>query len=198
MDLSRRATLETGLGALTAITLAGCLDDSSTGDPDPEPEDDDPAGDSDSEPDDDHQDDYPEGTADANGTETGATDEHGYETYAIGGQEIPMAPTADVYDWYTNDEELVIVDARTPRSYERRHIEGAVSSPAPNGLETDDPLADVATDTRIVAYCTCPRQVSGLRAATLIENGYTDVYLLKEGLYDWIDHGHPVVGTTVE
>lgn len=212
MNLSRRTALETGLGALTAVAVAGCLDDSSVDEASsPSADDTSPnetptnrgdsgsvANDSHTGDDRDHTDDYPEGFDEPNGTETGTVDETGYETYAVGGEAVPMAPTADVYDWYASDEELVLVDARSTWAYERRHIEGAVSSPAPDGLETDDPLADVPTDARIVAYCTCPRKASGHRAATLIENGYTDVYLLKDGLYDWVDHGHPVVGTTVE
>lgn len=200
MDLSRRTALEAGLGALTTVALAGCIDDSTADDSSTtdRASNGDAEGDTDPEGDRDHSDDYPDDFDEPDGTETGATDENGYETYAVGGHEVPMAPTADVYDWYTGDRELVVADARSERAYERGHIEGAVSSPAPDGLETDDPLEDVPTDTRLVTYCTCPRRLSGHRAATLMDEGYTDAYLLKDGLQDWVEQGYPVAGTAVD
>ena len=224
MDLSRRTALEAGLGALATVSVAGCVDDTaddgtsddtSTDDDSPTDDsaapgdesanrsaDDDTETDSDVENDtvteDDHSDDYPEDFDEPNGNETGTTGETGYETYAVGGEGIPMAPTADVYEWYANDEELLLVDARSKWGYQRRHIEGAVWSPSPDGRDADDPLEDVATDRRIVTYCTCPRTLSGHRAAALVEEGYTDVYLLRDGLQDWVEQGHPIAGTNVE
>ena len=191
MTLSRRTALEAGLGALTAVAVAGCLDENGTREDESES---DPN--NDSVPDLDDPDEYPGEIDESDGSETGTTDEHGYETYATNGQEIPMAPTSDVYEWYTDDE-LVIVDARSAEDYEEVHVRGAVSSPAYGEPATDDPLAGVETDTRIVTYCTCPRTLSGHRAAELRDEGYTDVYLLADGLQDWAEKGHPIDGTAV-
>lgn len=214
MDHSRRTVLEAGLGALAMVSVAGCIDDSADAGGDDETSTDaasptgdtsadqsvdgDAENDSDDGDDHDHSDDYPEDFDEPNGTETGTTDETGYETYDVGGEEIPMAPTDDVYEWSVSDEDLLLVDARSEWGYERRHIQGAVWSPAPDGRETDDPLADVSRDTRIVTYCTCPRTLSGHRAATLVKEGYTDVYLLKNGLQEWVEQGYPIAGTNVE
>lgn len=212
MNLSRRAVLEAG-GVLSVAALAGCIDDSSADESgtsdrganagprsaprnesvpenasDPEP---------DSAPEFEDPDEYPDEVEAANGSETGLTDEEGYETYAVDGHEIPMAPTDDVHDWYTSDEEPVIVDARSAASYEEVHVRGAVSSPVAGDPATSDPLAGVSRDARIVTYCTCPRHLSGYRAAALAEEGYTDVYLLKAGLQDWAEQGYPLAGTAV-
>lgn len=182
MDLSRRTALEAGVGALTMATLAGCLDDSS---------------DDSSSPDYNYTEDYPEGVDESDGNVTGRTGENGYEMYETQGQEIPMAPTDDVYDWYMDDGKLVVADARKEWQYEERHIRGAVSSPAPYGQESDDPLADLASDAWIVTYCTCPKTLSGYRAAALKADGYTNVYILKDGLQDWDEKGYPLAGTEV-
>ncbi|ELY62099.1 rhodanese-like domain-containing protein [Natronolimnohabitans innermongolicus] len=128
--------------------------------------------------------------------ESGSSEGEGeYETYTVGEIDVPLAPTTDVADWYENDNDLIIVDARSRTAYDQLHIDGAVSSPAPDGRSTDDPLADVATDTRIVTYCPCPYVLAGQRAASLIEDGYTEVYALKEGVQEWIDRDYPIDGT---
>ncbi|MDQ2048948.1 rhodanese-like domain-containing protein [Natronolimnohabitans sp. A-GB9] len=133
----------------------------------------------------------------ADETDSDGTGEDGYETYDVNGTAVPLAPTDDVFEWYEDDDELIVVDARSETAYERVHIRGAVVSPAPDGRETDDPLDDVPTDARIVTYCPCPHTLAGHRAASLIEDGYTEVYALKEGLQEWIDRGHPIEGTDV-
>ncbi|MCU4925471.1 rhodanese-like domain-containing protein [Halobacteria archaeon AArc-dxtr1] len=145
-----------------------------------------------------HPDEYPEGIDESDGDETGDTDENGYETYSVWGTEVPLAPTEDVFQWYEDDEELVVVDTRSEDAYEELRIPGALLSPAPEGVDVDDPLEDVANDARIVTYCVCPHTLAGNRAADLIEDGYTDVYALKEGLQEWVDRGYPVEGTDVE
>ena len=212
MTLSRRTALEAGLGALTAVAVGGCLDESgaesddgeSTGNGNASDDDrslTDSSSENDSEddsvPEMDDPDEYPGDIDESDGSETGTTDERGYETYAANGHEIPMAPTSDVYEWYTDDEELVIIDARSAEAYEEVHVRGAVSSPVRGEPATEEPLAGVEPDTRIVTYCTCPRTLSGHRAAELREAGYTDVYLLADGLQDWAEKGHPIDGTAV-
>jgi len=152
----------------------------------------------DSEVDVEEPDEYPDDVENTPGEETGKTDRNGYDMYAVGGTEVPLAPIDDVYEWYQNDDDLVMGDARTSRRvYEEVRIAGAVFSPAPDGLPEDDPLDALAEDTRIVTYCPCPHTLSTNRAASLIENGYTDVYALKEGIREWVDRGYPLEGTEV-
>jgi rhodanese-related sulfurtransferase len=132
----------------------------------------------------------------AEGTDTGTEDENGYELYRTEGQEVPLAPTDDAYEWYVNDN-VVVADARPKAAYEKVHIVDAYWSPARDGQETEDPLEQLSKDTRILTYCACPHHLSGLRAASLIEDGYTEVYALDKGIQDWVEKGYPVEGTEV-
>lgn len=136
------------------------------------------------------------GGATALGTVAGCLGgDDGYETTNTNGVEVPLAPIDDVYEWYENDE-ANFADARGRNQYERGHIAGAVFSPAPDGAE-DDPAEEWSTDTQIVTYCGCPHHLSSMRAASLIDDGYEEVYALDEGFQAWIDNGYPLEGSAV-
>ncbi|AEH36095.1 rhodanese-like domain-containing protein [Halopiger xanaduensis] len=122
-------------------------------------------------------------------------DTDSYETATFDGVEVPLAPIEDVYYWYRRQEARV-ADARGSDQYEQAHIAGAPLSSAPDGV-SNDPIADWPTDDRIVTYCGCPHHLSGLRAASLIDNGYEEVYAIDEGFQAWIDNGYPLEGSEV-
>ncbi|WP_265109470.1 rhodanese-like domain-containing protein [Halosolutus halophilus] len=122
-------------------------------------------------------------------------DTSSYRTQTFNGVAVPLAPIDDVFYWYQRQEARV-ADARGSAQYERAHIVGAPLSPAPDG-ESDDPIEDWATDERIVTYCGCPHHLSGLRAASLIDDGYEEVYALDEGFGAWIERGYPLAGSEV-
>lgn len=131
---------------------------------------------------------YPEAARDASDAE-----DDGYDTYYVNGEEVPFVPTPEVYEWYGSDKELLLVDSRSKEAYEKRRIEGAVWSPS-----GEDPLEGVSPDTRIVTYCSCPGAGSAAhRGAELIEEGYTEVYVLEDGLDDWVERGYPLAGTEI-
>lgn len=177
--MDRRTFVQT-TGALGAVSLAGCLlvgDDGSDDRPRAE------------EPDE-----YPDGVEDG---EVTRIDDSGYEIYTTSGQDVPLAPTGDAYEWYQN-EEVVVADARSRDAYEDIHIEGAVWSPAPDGQSADDPLAPLASEQPILTYCACPHHLSGARAASLLADGYEQVFALDKGINDWIDKGYPIAGDRVE
>lgn len=119
-----------------------------------------------------------------------------YPTKSFEGVDVPLAPLEDVHEWYENDETR-FVDTRSAVEYEEYHIAGAVFSPAPDGLDEDDPVEEWATDTRIVTYCACPHTLAGLRGASLIEGGYEEVYALDDGLQAWFDEEYPAEGNAV-
>ncbi|WP_254532202.1 rhodanese-like domain-containing protein [Natrinema gelatinilyticum] len=169
--MNRRTFLAaSGTGILGGV--AGCLDGNSTGnDSDgygPEPE---------TEPDE------------------RSIDTSSYETQTFEGVEVPLAPIDDIFYWYQRQEARV-VDARGSAQYKKAHIAGAPLSTAPDGV-SDDPVSDWSKDDRIVTYCGCPHHLSGLRAASLIDNGYEEVYALDEGFGAWIDSGYPLEGSEV-
>jgi rhodanese-related sulfurtransferase len=174
--MHRRSFLAGGAGAVAAAGLvAGCLDRSNGSD-------------------------QPENGSDQAGSgfapnprdvEAPGADPSSFERLEVRGQQVPLVPIDVAHPWYLR-REARFVDARSPTAYERSHVAGAVSSPAPTGYETDDPTADWPSDARIVTYCTCPHHLSSSRAAGLLDAGFENVYALDEGFGPWYDRGYPV------
>ncbi len=168
--MNRRTVLAVG-GTVALGGIAGCLGGDAGSDSDgygPEPE---------TEP-------------DAQSIDTST-----YETQTFDGVDVPLAPIEDVFYWYQR-QEARIADARGSDQYERAHIAGAPLSTAPDG-GSNDPVVDWSQDDRIVTYCGCPHHLSGLRAASLIDNGYENVYALDDGFGAWVDRGYPLEGSAV-
>lgn len=117
------------------------------------------------------------------------------DTIEVNSQVIPMAPIDTVYNWHQRGEAR-FVDSRSQSQYDSSHILGSVLSPAPSGYGPGDPTKNWPKNDRIVAYCGCPLHLSSLRAASLIGSGFTNVYVLKEGFWEWHDRNLPLSGNT--
>lgn len=109
--------------------------------------------------------------------------------------EVPLAPIDITYYWYRR-REARFIDARSTAAFDRSHIYGAVSSPAPDGTD-NDPAAEWPKTDRIVCYCGCPHHVSSIRAAVLLEAGYEDVYVIDEGFWEWDSRNYPMAGAEI-
>lgn len=120
-------------------------------------------------------------------------DESQFTEYNSEGTTIQQIPLDVAYYWY-NTRKARFVDARVIGRYEIAHVDGAISSPAPDGAGVDDPMNDVGEHERIVTYCTCPHYLSGLRAATRQNAGNAGAYALITGLRPWIENGYPIAG----
>lgn len=126
-----------------------------------------------------------------------AANEFGYETTTTDGVAVPLVPLADAIEWY-RAEAGVFADARGQTAFDAARIAGAVHSPAPDGLGSDDPVTALDTGTRVVTYCGCPHHLSTLRGATLIGEGYLHTYAIDEGFFAWQEAGYPVAGDDVD
>jgi len=87
---------------------------------------------------------------------------------------------------------VVILDVRSEaaRKLDGRRIPGArpVDIDAPQAF-----LRDVAPQTEVVVYCTCPSEASAAKVARmLMRNGFTRVRPLEGGLDAWLAAGHVV------
>ncbi|WP_252701214.1 rhodanese-like domain-containing protein [Natronosalvus vescus] len=116
----------------------------------------------------------------------------GYDAQEHEGQTVPLVPLEEAHDWF-DDGDTRFVDTRGPGQYESDHIEGAVLSSAPDGVE-DDPTEAWDHDTRIVTYCDCPHTLAVWRGSALMSEGFEDVYALDDGFPAWQDAGYPTVG----
>ena len=86
----------------------------------------------------------------------------------------------------------VVVDVRSPtaRTLDPRRIPGALHVPL---SEVGGRLGELARDSEIVLYCTCPNEASAAQTAkVLIRHGFTRVRPLHGGLDAWIEAGFEV------
>lgn len=127
--------------------------------------------------------------------EAPSVDPSSFDTKREDGVDVPLVPIDVAYPWYMRQEARV-VDARGETSYQKARVDGAVLSPAPDG-GSNDPVAGWSTDDRIVCYCGCPHHLSVMRAATLLQNGYENVYALDEGFGEWHERSYPMAGSSV-
>lgn len=119
-----------------------------------------------------------------------------FKDYQTEGMTIKLIPLDVAYYWY-NTQKARFVDTRVESQYKAVHVEGAAHSPAPEG-GSDDPLDAVNKEDRIVAYCTCPHHLSGIRTANLLNEGYSGVYALDPGFDPWVNNGYQVAGSDAQ
>ena len=88
----------------------------------------------------------------------------------------------DVVDMVRSDEDIILIDVRTPQEYRERRIPGSILLP---DYEIRDRAADVIPDkdARIVVYCRSGRR-SAQSAHVLRDMGYENVYDLG-GMNSW-------------
>lgn len=124
-------------------------------------------------------------------------DPSSFETVDRDGTEVKLVPADVAYYWYARGEAR-FADARSEVEFDVSHVFGAVASPAPDGRKHYDAPNSWPKDDRIICYCRCPHHLSSLRAADLIEKGYSEVYAIDEGFDAWLDRGYPVAGTDTD
>ncbi len=110
-------------------------------------------------------------------------------------EKVKLVPIDIAYNWYKR-REARFADARGVKQYETSHIYGAVLSSAPGitGAPKRDPVTNWPKDDRVVCYCGCPHHLSSIRAAALMDNGYSDVYVIDEGFWEWHSRDYPIRG----
>ncbi len=81
-----------------------------------------------------------------------------------------------------------LLDVRTPAEYKEVHIKGAYLIPL---NELEDRLDELPKDKPILVYCRTGHR-SIIAAEILVKNGFSQVYNMKGGIYEWIEHGYEV------
>jgi len=99
---------------------------------------------------------------------------------------------SDLHRLISSGAAPLVVDVRSPTAIalEPRAIPGALRVPL---NEARDRLLGVSREREIVAYCTCPNEVSAAEVAKiLMESGFRRVRPLRGGLDAWIAAGYAV------
>jgi len=91
---------------------------------------------------------------------------------------------------------VTVVDALPPAPYAVRHLPGALNVTAEDG---DDVVRRALpdADAAIVTYSTDAACTRGPELADrLVDLGYTDVCVYRDGIAGWVAAGHPVEAAT--
>lgn len=108
----------------------------------------------------------------------------------------PVLRMAEAFDRYAS-KDYVFLDAREPEEYQTGHIIGALSLPYDYFDEyKDSVLPNLATDAKIVTYCSGSECESSLYLARLLvqEHGYKNVEIFFGGWAQWSKHKLPIEG----
>jgi phage shock protein E len=98
---------------------------------------------------------------------------------------------------------LIIIDVRDNSSYTAGHLPNATNIPYTDDFTFNDTIRSVLSgkeNSEIVVYCAgggC--ELSSMASSVLIEDGFTKVYWMPDGLSGWADAGYLVItpnGTT--
>ena len=102
-------------------------------------------------------------------------------------KEIPLIHVEEL------DSTCILLDTRSYREYEVSHIEGAIWV----GYDEFDisKLASISKDKKVVVYCSVGYR-SGKIGEKLAKAGYSKVFNLWGGIFDWVNKGKPVVNDT--
>lgn len=89
-----------------------------------------------------------------------------------------------------SDMELVIIDVRSEDSYKEGHIPGAINIEL---RDFENRLDEIPKNKAVVTYCSGTSCQLGKQAAgILLNNGYTEIYVLPGGIIEWESGGFTV------
>lgn len=108
---------------------------------------------------------------------------------------VPIIKSSQVVKLQQKAKEIVFLDARETKEYEMSHIKGAVH------IGYDDfekkNVAKIDKNATVVIYCSVGYR-SGKIGKQLRKMGYTSVFNLYGGLFDWVNNGNKVYQNYVE
>ena len=109
---------------------------------------------------------------------------------------IEFITVDEAYEIFLEDKNYLFLDVRSEDKYKSRHIEGAINIPL---AELENRLDEIPIDRPIIVYCDCTGDhcnKSGPAAKILMENGYSQVYVIDievAALSEWEEKGYPII-----
>ena len=102
---------------------------------------------------------------------------------------VPLIKPQQLANELSRDSSLVILDCREPREYEISHIQTARNAGYKNF--TVKSLLDIPKDHKIIVYCSVGYRSERV-GEQLKQAGYTWIYNLYGGLFEWVNQDYPV------
>lgn len=88
--------------------------------------------------------------------------------------------------------DLSVVDARTPKEFQKAHIKGAINIPIEQ-LEKDATLLTAPKHAKLVFYCNGVKCGKSKKSANIaMDHGYSDVSVYVDGMPVWTAKGYPI------
>jgi rhodanese-related sulfurtransferase len=104
--------------------------------------------------------------------------------------EIPRVSPDEAKRSLETGDPVIVVDVRSSQAYERGHIAGARSVPLNKILRG---ASDLPKDRDLLLYCSCIGEAEAAWAGALLRTqGYTRVFVIRNGLMGWSDLGYPM------
>lgn len=92
-------------------------------------------------------------------------------------------------------EEVILLDSRSPEEYEVSHLPGAKYVGYDNF--SSDAVEDLDRDITVVVYCSVGYRSEKI-GEKLQEMGFKEVYNLYGGIFDWKNNKNPVLNNGIE
>lgn len=92
-------------------------------------------------------------------------------------------------DQLKNDTNVIIIDVREKAEYDISHISHAMNFPFKK-FKTEQ-ISHISKDKKLVIYCSVGYRSEKI-AEKLIKNGYTHIYNLYGGIFEWVNRGYVV------
>lgn len=89
-------------------------------------------------------------------------------------------------------EQVIVLDVRGQKSYERSHIQGASLARRNRDGQLAENLKHYPKNALIVTYCDAGCQTSSAVAIQIKRAGFKNVKVLEEGFQAWQQKGYPV------
>ena len=126
-----------------------------------------------------------------------AQNPEGFETMAkrMADKTVPIIKSSQIVKLQAKGKEIIFLDARELTEYNVSHIKGA------KHIGYDDfnmnSIKEIDKNATIVIYCSVGYR-SGKIGKKLREAGFTSVFNLWGGLFDWANNGNPVYANNKE
>ena len=99
-------------------------------------------------------------------------------------KEINMISNSDLINF--QDKDYILLDVRTADEYKAGYIPNAINIDFYSNSFNQN-LLSFEKNTKIIIYCRTNNR-STKTADILLDNGYTDIYVIEGGITSWIDN----------
>ncbi len=103
---------------------------------------------------------------------------------------VPLIKPSELKQWQKNREDFFLLDTRSAREYEVSHIEEAEFVDYENFQPED--VNHLPKNQKVVVYCSVGYRSERI-GEKLKELGFTEVYNLYGGIFEWKNQGYQVI-----